>query len=420
MAAILGVLKAGAAYLPLDPGQPRARIELMLADAKAGFALTDQRLDPSFPSASGCSGWTKRPAEPPPRGDRAAAGSPEQLAYVVFTSGSTGRPKPVAVPHRAVVNHALAMLDLFELRASDRVLQFASAGFDVFAEEVFPTLLAGARLVFGPPTAQPVQSVAEFETALEAGAVTVVNLPSSFWAQWTKELARRSPAALGLAAPRRDRQRARRRPPARALAAPLRRPGRERLRRQRSHRQLDRADAGAVDGVGQGADRTPDREHPAYILDAALRPVPSGVVGELFLGGPGVAHGYLGRPDLTAERFLPAPYGPPGSRLYRTGDLARRLPSGSLELLGRVDQQVKIRGHRIEPGEVESRLAEHPGVRQAAVSARADAHGEPRLVAYLVCAGDRARGGRPARSSCASGCRRPWCPRCSWSSSGCR
>jgi amino acid adenylation domain-containing protein len=348
VAALLGVLKAGAAYLPLDPGQPRARIELMLADAKAGFVLTDQRLDVSSVRVL----RMDRPADAAvPRGDRAAVGSPEQLAYVVFTSGSTGRPKPVAVPHRAVVNHALAMLDLFKLRASDRVLQFASAGFDVLAEEVFPTLLAGARVVFGPSTAQPVQSVAEFEAALEAGAVTVVNLPSSFWAQWTKELlgARRQPSAS-----------------LRVVVIGSEHADGRLLERWRRHSgvpvanvygvseaavssiALMRAQSTALGKVPVGR---PIANTQACILDAALRPVPSGVVGELFLGGLGLAQGYLGRSELTAERFLPAPYGPPGSRLYRTGDLARRLPSGLLEVVGRVDEQVKIRGYRIELGD---------------------------------------------------------------------
>jgi amino acid adenylation domain-containing protein len=386
VAAILGVLQTGAAYLPLDPGQPRGRLELMLADAGARFALTDQRLAPRLDDLGVRVLRMDRPAggavPPCPR-----TGSSEQLAYVIFTSGSTGRPKPVAVPHRALVNHALAMLDMFELRASDRVLQFASAGFDVFAEEIFPTLLAGARLVFPPAREEPVQSVAEFQTALQAGEVTVVNLPASFWAQWTKEvLAARLqfPASLRL-----------------VVIGSEQADGRL-LERWRCHSGIPVAN---VYGVSEATVSTtvlssaqatrwgrvpvgrPIPNTQANVLDAALRPLPGGVVGELFLGGLGVALGYLGRPELTAERFLPNPYGPPGSRLYRTGDLARWLPSGALDLIGRIDQQVKIRGHRIELGEIESRLAEHPDVFQAAVSARPDAQGELRLVAYLVCGG---------------------------------
>jgi amino acid adenylation domain-containing protein len=387
VAAILGVLQSGAAYLPLDPVQPRGRLELMLADAKARFALTDQRLAPRLDDLPVQVLLIDRPAggavSP---GNQATAGSPEQLAYVIFTSGSTGRPKPVAVSHRALVNHALAMLDLFELRASDRVLQFASPGFDVFGEELFPTLLAGARLVLPPATALPVQSVAEFETALQASAVSVVNLPCSFWAQWTKDVLsahRQPPASLRL-----------------VVIGSEQADGRL-LERWRRHSSVPVAN---VYGVSEAtvsttalmpAQATPLCRVPvgrpisntqAIVLDAALRPVPSGVVGELFLGGLGVAQGYLDRPELTAERFLPNPYGPPGSRLYRTGDLARWLPSGSLDLIGRVDEQVKIRGHRVELGEIESLLAEHPCILQGAVSARTDAHGEARLVAYLVCA----------------------------------
>jgi amino acid adenylation domain-containing protein len=387
VAAILGVLKAGAAYLPLDPAQPRGRLELMLADAKARFALTDQRLAPRLDDLPVQVLLIDRPAgDAVLPVDQATAGSPEQLAYVIFTSGSTGRPKPVAVSHRALVNHALATLDLFKLRASDRVLQFASPGFDVFGEELFPTLLAGARLVLPPATALPVQSVAEFETALQAAAVTVVNLPCSFWAQWTKEVlsADRQPAAS-----------------LRLVVIGSEQADGRLLERWRRHSDVPVANLYGVSEATVSttalmpAQSTPLGKVPvgrpisntqAIVLDAALRPVPRGVVGELFLGGLGVAQGYLDRPELTAERFLPNPYGPSGSRLYRTGDLARWLPSGSLDLIGRADAQVKIRGHRIELGEIESRLAEHPCILQAAVSARTDTHGESRLVAYLVCA----------------------------------
>jgi len=354
----------------------------MLTDARARVALTDQPLD-------GCAVQVLRVDRPAdgavPPAERPSAASPEQLAYVVFTSGSTGRPKPVAVPHRALVNHALAMLDLFELEASDRVLQFASPGFDVFAEEVFPTLLAGARVVF---PGQGAPAVSEFEDVLEAGAVTVVNLPSSFWGQWTKELlaaARQPAASLRL-----------------VIIGSEPADGRL-LERWRRHSGVAIANAYGVSEAtissialmqahstawGRVPVGRPIANVRAHIVDAALRPLPSGVVGELVLGGLGVAQGYLDRPELTAERFVPAPYGPPGSRLYRTGDLARWLPSGSLEVIGRADEQVKIRGHRIELGEIEHQLAEHPGIRQAAVSARPDAQGEAGLVAYLVCAGD--------------------------------
>ena len=421
VAAILGVLQSGAAYLPLDPAQPRGRLELMLADAKARFALTDQRLAPRLDDLPVQVLLIDRPAggavSP---GNQATAGSPEQLAYVIFTSGSTGRPKPVAVSHRALVNHALAMLDLFELRASDRVLQFASPGFDVFGEELFPTLLAGARLVLPPATALPVQSVAEFETALQASAVSVVNLPCSFWAQWTKDVLsahRQPPASLRL-----------------VVIGSEQADGRL-LERWRRHSSVPVAN---VYGVSEAtvsttalmpAQATPLCRVPvgrpisntqAIVLDAALRPVPSGVVGELFLGGLGVAQGYLDRPELTAERFLPNPYGPPGSRLYRTGDLARWLPSGSLDLIGRVDEQVKIRGHRIELGEIESLLAEHPCILQAAVSVRdGRATGSPAW--SRTWSAPTLRPPCPScASSCASGCRRACCPRSSWSWSGFR
>jgi len=228
--------------------------------------------------------------------------------------------------------------------------------------------------------------VAEFETALQASAVSVVNLPCSFWAQWTKEVLsadRQPPASLRL-----------------IVIGSEQADGRL-LERWRRHSSVPVAN---VYGVSEAtvsttalmpAQATPLNRVPvgrpisntqAIVLDSALRPVPVGVVGELFLGGLGVAQGYLDRPELTAERFLPNPFGPPCSRLYRTGDLARWLPSGSLDLIGRADEQVKIRGHRIELGEIESLLAEHPCILQAAVSARKDAHGESRLVAYLVCA----------------------------------
>ena len=388
VAAVLGVLKSGAAYLPLDPSQPTGRVELMLADAKARFALTDGRLASRL-DAFGVQVLRidRLAADALLHADHATPGSPEQLAYMIFTSGSTGRPKPVAVPHRALVNHGFAIGDLFELTPSDRVLQFASAGFDVFAEEVFPTLLAGARVVFPPATTEPVQTVAEYETVLRDKAVTVVNLPSSFWGQWTKELLaadRQPPASLRLAV---------------IGSEPV--DGRL-LERWQRHSAITVANVYGVSeatvsttaempaettSLGRVPIGRPIGNTQAHVLDAALRLVPSGVGGELFLGGLGVAQGYLDRPDLTAERFVPNPYGPPGSRLYRTGDLARRLASGSLDLIGRADQQVKIRGHRIEPGEIESRLAEHPGVLQAAVSANADAHGVPQLVAYLVCVG---------------------------------
>ncbi len=421
VAAILGVLQSGAAYLPLDPAQPRGRLELMLADAKARFALTDQRLAPrldDLPVQVLLIDRASGGAVPP--GDQATAGSPEQLAYVIFTSGSTGRPKPVAVSHRALVNHALATLDLFELRASDRVLQFASPGFDVFGEELFPTLLAGARLVLPPATALSVQSVAEFETALQASAVSVVNLPCSFWAQWTKDVLsahRQPPASLRL-----------------VVIGSEQADGRL-LERWRRHSTVPVAN---VYGVSEAtvsttalmpAQATPLFRVPvgrpisntqAIVLDAALRPVPSGVVGELFLGGLGVAQGYLDRPELTAERFLPNPYGPPGSRLYRTGDLARWLPSGSLDLIGRADEQVKIRGHRIELGEIESLLAEHPCILQAAVSVRdGRATGSPAW--SRTWSAPTLRPPCPScASSCASGCRRACCPRSSWSWSGFR
>ena len=392
IAAILGILRAGAAYLPLDPAQPSQRLAVMLADAGAQLVLTDAehqgRLDRLSPQSAvvaltGQSAARLRPPTPTP----VPGPHPEQRAYVIFTSGSTGRPKPVAVPHRALLNHALATRALFDLQPDDRVLQSASAGFDVFAEEVFPTLLAGARVVF-PNVDDPAHvSVAELDATMRAQAISVVNLPSGVWGQWARELIaeRRQP------------------PPSLRLVVIGSEPADGRLLEQWRERigvpvanlygvseatvsstALSPAHATRYGTVPIGR---PLANTDALVLDPSLQAVPGGVVGELYLGGAGLAHGYLGRPDLTAERFVPNPYGPPGSRLYRTGDLSRRLPDGELDHRGRADDQLKIRGIRVEPGEVESRLVEHPDIDQAAVAARPDVDGGQLLVGYLVCPG---------------------------------
>jgi amino acid adenylation domain-containing protein len=384
--ALLAVLKAGGCYVPLDPAHPTARLRYFLEDAGARVLVTDAARAESSPAGP----WrlvrvdaeTARPEDGAPV---VSGVRPENLAYVIYTSGSTGLPKGVEVPHRALVNHAEAIRRAFGLAPSDRVLQFASLSFDVAAEEIFPTWAAGAAVVFRPGEAI---GVPEFEALLAARKPTVVNLPAGFWHQWVAEISRRPrtlPDSLRLVVagservlPDRLEDWKRQVPNVRwlngygptetTITATLYEPA-----------PGEGSSGGASVPIGR-----PIANARLYVVDPHDGLAPQGAAGELWIGGEGVARGYRGAPDRTAERFRANPFGP--GRVYRTGDRARYRKDGNVEFLGRSDAQVKVRGFRIELAEIESALERHPAVREAAVAAREDG-GENRLVAYVVFAG---------------------------------
>ncbi|HKV12979.1 MAG TPA: amino acid adenylation domain-containing protein, partial [Thermoanaerobaculia bacterium] len=357
LAGLLGILEAGAAYLPLDPDYPADRLAFMVEDS--GALLLSDNL-------------------PEGEGDGARA-VPDGLAYVIYTSGSTGRPKGVMVPHRSVVNHAFAIRDLYELRETDRVLQFASLSFDAAAEELYPTWLAGGCVVLWPEAAR--SGVAEFHRLIESEGITHAVLPSSYWHEWVAEMERAGasvPSSLRLVASGAE-------PVSPVHLETWRRIAGDRVAWINAYGPTETTITATAWPLGEAREgRVPiGRPLPnlqAHVVDRQGNRVPVGVAGELWIGGAGVTRGYLGRPELTAERFVPDPFAQQtGARVYRTGDLVRRLPSGDLDILGRIDSQVKVRGFRIELGEIESALAAHPAVSEAAVLVRED-----RLVAYLV------------------------------------
>ncbi|WP_437528303.1 amino acid adenylation domain-containing protein [Sorangium sp. So ce726] len=397
IAAVLGVLKAGGAYVPIDPNLPRERVAAMIdgagirvviaqegaaAEQRPGVAVI--QLDASW----ACVRREVSSAPPPPAGEPA----PEQAAYILYTSGSTGTPKGVVVPHRAIASFVDVAAGVYEISPRDRVLQFASLSFDASAEEIFPCLARGATLVLR--TEAMLESVAGFLAACGAWGVTAAVLPTMYW--------HRVVAALGEGA---------------ALPPCLRQlvitgeaalpervsawrasPGAARVRLLNAYGPTETTVTATVSNLSAAADPRdawvvpigrPLANTRAYVLDPAGQPVPAGVVGELYLGGQGLARGYWARPDLTAERFVPDPFADrPGERLYRTGDRARWRADGQLEFAGRVDHQVKLRGFRIEPGEIEARLGEQPGVREAVVIVRQDRPEERRLVAYVAAGAD--------------------------------
>ncbi|HEU4556219.1 MAG TPA: amino acid adenylation domain-containing protein, partial [Longimicrobium sp.] len=382
VAAVLAVLKAGGAYVPLDSAYPHDRLAYMLADSAPAVVLTQGAVAESLAGVlDGLGGgvpvleldaaapaWASQRETNPARGGLA----PEHPAYVIYTSGSTGRPKGVLVPHRGVCNVAVAQQRAFGVGPDGRVLQFASLSFDAAASELFMALVSGAALCVAPR--EELLPGPGLLALLRRHAVTMVTLPPSALAALPVEdlPALRTLTVAGEALPA-------------ELAA----------RWGARHRLLNLYGPTEATIWSTGAEctdpaRKPDIGGPianvrAYVLDAGAEPLPVGVPGELYVGGAGVARGYLGRPGLTAERFVPDPFGrEPGARLYRTGDVCRWLPKGRLEFLGRTDHQVKVRGFRIELGEVEARLREHPDVREAVVLAREDVPGERRLVAYWV------------------------------------
>ncbi|HEX4457622.1 MAG TPA: amino acid adenylation domain-containing protein, partial [Polyangia bacterium] len=384
--AMLAVWKSGGAYLPLDPSLPSERLAFMCADAHVALLLAPPDALPALDlprltidcQGDGDGDGSSDGDDLPP-----APIAPEQLAYVIYTSGSTGKPKGVAVPHRALANHAVAVARAYALGPADRVLQFAALGFDVAAEELFPTWLSGARVVLGP---RALPSPAALEALVARAGLTVVNLPAGFWHEWVDDRERRGhdplAASLRLVVVGSDRVRADR-------AATWRRRGGPRL--VNGYGPTEATITATLHDVDDAAAHEelvpigrPIASTRAYVLDAALAPVPLGAAGELYLGGAGVARGYLGRPALTAERFVPDPFGgEAGARLYRTGDRARFRDDGALVFLGRNDEQVKLRGLRVELGEIEAALRALPDVADAAV-ALYDVAGTPALVGYVV------------------------------------
>ncbi|HYP54022.1 MAG TPA: amino acid adenylation domain-containing protein [Pyrinomonadaceae bacterium] len=394
---LLGVLKAGGAYVPLDPNYPRERLAYMLSETAAPVLLTQRHLADGLPACAARvlsldADWPRIEAESDANPPRACVA--DNLAYAIFTSGSTGKPKAALVAHRALVNYATEMVRQFGLRPSDRVLQFASPAFDVLAEEVFPTWLAGASVVL--PEEELLFSCDELTRTIAGRGVTGCELPAAYWQEWVQRL-----ASSGLKPP----------PSLRFVLVGCERPTPESLALWDAFglplvyvygitettitSTLYKRAAG--DDVFELPIGRPVANTRVYVLDERMQLVPAGVRGELYIAGEGLGRGYLNRPDLTAERFRPDPFSPePGARIYKTGDVARLLSDGNVEFFGRVDNQVKVRGYRIELGEIEAALAEHETVRECCVVAREDAAGEKRVVAYVVA---RTNEGEPSAAA---------------------
>ena len=384
--AILAIMKAGGGYLPLDPALPADRLTRMCAQVKpavvitvdaAAFRGTAARI---LPLGELTADLAARPVTAPDARPR-----PDSLCYVIYTSGSTGDPKAVAVSFGSLTCVIGDMVREYRISEDDRVGQVAAMAFDTSLEQMFTTLTTGATLTLPPPgTTAP----SELLRGIERKRITVIDLTPAYWHQ---VLAHTEPSDERLRSVRLMITGGELANPADCRAA-LRAAPWARLLNAYGLTEttitstlfdvggwLPAADPQAAVPVGR-----PARHARIMILDGKLNPVPTGTAGEIYIGGCGVARGYLRRPALTAQRFLPDAGGAPGGRMYRTGDMGRWLEDGSLEVAGRVDRQLKVRGFRVEPGEIESVLAGHPGIDQVSVVASARASGDTRLVAYYT------------------------------------
>lgn len=372
--AMLAVLKTGAAYVPLDPKNPPVRVAEIAADAGVRAVIAHAGVSKTLSAVTAPvvtledADLAARPVENPP-----LAAQPGDVAYIIYTSGSTGRPKGVLLEHRGVVNFIDSTQDLFDLTKADRVLGFASATFDVSVFETFSALLTGARLYVA--TDDERLSIDRLQSLLERAGITVIDLP---------------PTVMPLLAPEKFTDLRIAFVGGEAFSGELVNrwnPGR---RLFNGYGPTECTVTMIVEECAGTWDASPPiglpmTNHVAHVLDRDLRQVPVGVPGELVIGGAGLARGYLNRAELTEEKFVADPFGTaPGGRLYRTGDLVKRLPDGRLVFLGRIDQQVKIRGLRIELGEVESALASFPGIGPVNVRAWADEAGDKHLVGYVT------------------------------------
>ncbi|MFG1874942.1 amino acid adenylation domain-containing protein [Sphaerisporangium sp. NPDC049003] len=378
VAAVLAVLKAGGAYLPLDPGYPEERLAFVLRDAGAALVLGRERLtDPPCVTGIPDLPWGTVPvlelgdlASWPVAAVRPEPPAPGDLAYVIYTSGSTGRPKGVEVEHRSLTNLLLAMRDELGAGDGDVWLGLTTLAFDISALELLLPLITGGRVVVVPEAST--RDGAALRRLIRDRSVSHVQATPSSW-RLLLDAGLDEPGLVALSG-------------GEPLPLPLARELRGRVGRLVNvYGPTETTVWSAIAEIPEEPDEVtigvPLANTRVHLLGERLAPVPAGVPGEICVGGAGVARGYLDRPALTAERFVADPYGPPGSRLYRTGDLGRRRPDGLIEFLGRADGQVKIRGHRVELGEIEARLLAHPLVAEAAVVLRP---GDQRLVAYVV------------------------------------
>ena len=391
--ALLGILKAGGACVPLDPNYPKDRLALMLNDSAPPVLLTDSNLLSGF-AHRGMKvinlrdGWDVIAREACSRLPSSVGAA--SIAYVIYTSGSTGTPRGVLLPHGGLVNHGIAAVKLYGHLPSDRVLQFSSISFDIAVEELFPTWMCGAAVVLRPEDL-PMQG-SQFLHWVGQRRITVLDLPTAYWHELVHELADlKQPLPEGLRLVIVGGEKA----SSTAFAAWKKTVG----NRVRWINTYGPSEASVI-ATAYEPPTAPGAEIPAvlpigkpianvkvYLLDQQLNPVPIGAAGELHIGGVGLARGYLNWPERTAAKFIPDPFdASPAARLYKTGDMARYLPSGEIEFVGRRDFQVKIRGFRVEPGEVEAALAKHPGVRDVVVVAEIRGDDDKRLVAYFVAA----------------------------------
>jgi len=376
---MLAILEAGAAWLPLDPSLPKARLNALVEDVRPRFVLAPSSLVEQAPGQA-ISLQIEAPLVPP------LGSCGEAPAYVMHTSGSTGKPKGVVVSNRALANHAVAAAARYELAPGDRVLHFASLAFDVAIEEIFPTLLAGAMVVVRPPGDVP--TITELDTLLREQQITVVNLPASYWHEWVAEIDRgrvQLPPHLRLVVVGSERVMA-------ASVSAWRQHVGSRIRLLNAYGTTESTITSTVYEAGTSANRDaaevaigkPLDGVRVYVVDSQMQLLPVGVPGEALIGGASIALGYLKQPAATADRFIPDPFHEsPGARCYRTGDRMRWRPDGNLEFLGRIDEQIKIRGFRIEPGEIEAALRRHPAVTDAAVAAHR-VEGRMLLAAFIA------------------------------------
>ncbi len=375
LAVLLGIMKAGGGYVPLDPALPADRLSFMVEDTGMPVVVADASGEEGLPDTTATVVHVDREWDAISAlddGDPAYGAKPSDLAYVIYTSGSTGRPKGVMVEHRHALNFLVGMIGAWRITPEDRVLQFASLNFDVSVMDMFMTLLGGARAVLASP--ETLLSPPRLADMIRDRTVTFACMPPAIVTLLTGQSFPdlRLVLSAGEELPG-------------DLVRKWLRPGLEFYNGYGPTEAAIGSTFSLIDGtmfpppIGR-----PKPNYQAYVLDRHLNPVPVGVAGELHVGGAGVTRGYLNRPELTEERFIPDPFsGKPGARLYKTGDLVRRMPDGNLVFLGRIDGQVKIRGLRVELGEIETGLVSHPAVAQAVVVVTEDRAGEKQLAGYV-------------------------------------